>query len=68
MLYFTVASYMATSMLTEGGSIPSAQYEIGMGSVEVNHGDIDGRVVVIFNKKWKDNYCQTTYLQHSAKR
>ena len=38
------------------GSIPSAQYEIGMGSVEVNHGDIDGRVVVIFNKKWKDNY------------
>jgi hypothetical protein len=38
------------------GSMPSAQYEIGMGSVEVNHGNIDGRVVVIFNKKWKDNY------------
>jgi hypothetical protein len=38
------------------GSIPSAQYEIGMGSVEVNHGSIDGSVVVIFNKKWKDNY------------
>lgn len=38
------------------GSIPSAQYEIGMGSVEVDHGNIDGRVVVIFNKKWKDNY------------
>jgi hypothetical protein len=38
------------------GTMPSTQYEIGMGPVEINHGQVDGRVLVIFNKKWKGNY------------
>jgi hypothetical protein len=38
------------------GSMPSTEYEIGMGPVEVNHNHLDGRVVVIFNKKWNGNY------------
>jgi hypothetical protein len=27
-----------------------------MGPVEVNHDHLDGRVIVVFNKKWKGNY------------
>ena len=38
------------------GPMRSSQYEIGMGPVEINHDHLDGRVVVIFNKKWKGNY------------
>jgi len=38
------------------GPMPSTSYEIGMGPVEVNHNHLDGRVIVIFNKKWKGNY------------
>jgi hypothetical protein len=38
------------------GAMPSSQYEIGMGPVEVNHDQLDSRVVVVFNKKWKENY------------
>jgi hypothetical protein len=38
------------------GKMPSTLYEIGMGPVEINHDHLDGRVVVIFNKKWKENY------------
>jgi hypothetical protein len=38
------------------GMMPSTEYEIGMGPVEINHDRVDGRVVVIFNKKWKENY------------
>jgi hypothetical protein len=38
------------------GPITSSKYEIGMGPVEINHDHLDGRVVVIFNKKWKGNY------------
>jgi hypothetical protein len=38
------------------GSISTSHYEIGMGPVEVNHDHMDGRVVVIFNRKWKGNY------------
>jgi hypothetical protein len=36
--------------------ISSSQYEIGMGPVEINHDHLDGQVVVIFNKRWKENY------------
>jgi hypothetical protein len=38
------------------GPIASSRYEMGMGPVEINHDHRDGRVVVIFNKKWKGNY------------
>ena len=36
--------------------MPSSQYELGMGPVEVNHDHRDARVVVIFNKNWKGEY------------
>ena len=38
------------------GPISSSQYELGMGPVEINHEHLDGQVVVIFNKRWKENY------------
>jgi hypothetical protein len=35
---------------------PSADYELGMGQVEINRDHIDGQVVVVYNKNWKGNY------------
>jgi hypothetical protein len=34
----------------------SPNYDIGMGGVEIDGDQIDGNVVVIYNKNWKGNY------------
>ena len=38
------------------GPIVTSRYELGMGPVQINGDHLDRQVVVIFNKKWKDNY------------
>ena len=58
MLLKDVADKYVDCVDVVSGTMPSIQCEIGMGPVEINHDHIDGRVIVIFNKKWKENYSE----------
>ena len=66
MLLKDVADKYVDCVDVVSGTMPSIQYEIGMGPVEINHDHIDGRVIVIFNKKWKENYSEDILAAFTA--
>ena len=35
---------------------PTAEYELGMGPVEIDNDHLDGEVIVVHSRKWKGNY------------
>ncbi len=55
-LLMDVGNRLVTCLDVVTARMPSSQYELGMGIVEINHDHLDSQVVVIYNKKWKEGY------------
>jgi hypothetical protein len=55
LLLVDVGDRFANCVDVVSGPMP-AQYELGMGPVEINHDRRDPRVVVIFNRNWNGDY------------